>query len=72
MIRTVTVEIDAVAGPLDGYCSRRISLKLSAEHAEAVARVQRLLESQRPAGFAPITPSDAVRHIIAKTAAEMK
>lgn len=72
MIRTVTVEIDAVSGPLEGYISRRVEIKLTQEQAEAVARVQRHLQAIQPAGMLSITTSDAVRHIIAKMADQMK
>jgi hypothetical protein len=70
-MQTFAVAIDATDAVPDGYISRRIELKLSPEHAVAVARVQRHLAAIRPAGFQDVSPSDAVRHIIAKLAEAM-
>lgn len=63
-VRYYRPEIKGIDGEVDGYVTRRIAMKLSQEHAEIVARVQRQLEADKPPGTAPVYVADAIRHIL--------
>jgi hypothetical protein len=64
-VRYYRPEIKGIDGEVDGYISRRVEVKLSPEHADVVARVQRQLQQDKPIGTGDVTINDTIRHIIA-------